>query len=152
MGYSEDWHDLMFSLQCITKNSAKKQFRQSIKYAFGGLCAYCRCRRATTIDHLRPKSRGGSNLRSNLLPACLKCNHDKGSENWLTWYQRQEFYNKIAEELIEEWVTNKQLDNHEVDLDEGTTDDRTTICTSTCSVRSITDEPARFGEDCLATA
>jgi len=152
MGYSEDWHELMFSLQCITKNSARKQFRQSIKYAFGGLCAYCRCRRATTIDHLRPKSRGGSNLRSNLLPACLTCNHDKGSENWLTWYQRQTFYNKIAEELIEEWVTNKQLDEHEVELDDRTIDDRATVCSPKSEIRSIKDESQRIGKNCLAAA
>ena len=68
MGITEDWHELMFSLQCLTKGSAKRQFRQSIKYSFGGLCAYCRCRKATTIDHFKPKSKGGSSLRSNLVP------------------------------------------------------------------------------------
>lgn len=151
MGISEDWHELMFSLQCLNKGSAKKQFRQSIKYAFGGLCAYCRCKRATTLDHLRARSRGGSNLRSNLVPACLDCNHDKGSENWLTWYQRQTFYNKTAEELIEEWVINKQRDDHEVDLN-GTIDDRTEVCIATCEIRSIKDESPRIGENCLATA
>ena len=150
MGISEDWHELMFSLQCLSKGSAKRQFRQSIKYAFGGLCAYCRENRATTIDHLKPKSKGGSSLRSNLVPACHSCNHDKGSEDWLSWYQRQEFYNRIAQECIEEWISNKRLNEDYVI--EGSADDRTTVCTPASEVRSITDEPPRFGENRLAAA
>lgn len=110
MGYAEDWGELMFSLQCLTKGSAKRQFRESIRYSFGGLCAYCRCKRADTVDHLKPRCKGGSNLRSNLVPACTTCNHSKGSEDWLTWYKRQDFYSEVAQELIEEWIANKRKD------------------------------------------
>ena len=152
MGISEDWTELMFSLQCLSKGSAKRQFRQSIKYAFGGLCAYCRQNRATTIDHLRPKSKGGSSLRSNLVPACQSCNHAKGSEDWLTWYQRQEFYSKIAEECIEEWISNKRLTNDEEHVNEGTTYNRAAVCTAACKIRSEQNEPPCIGEDSLAVA
>ncbi len=107
----EDWSELMYDeLYCLKSSTAKRQFRNSIRYAFGGLCAYCRCRRATTLDHLKPKCRGGSSLRSNLLPSCLECNHSKGSEDWLNWYSNQSFYNSVAKELIEEWIENKQLE------------------------------------------
>jgi hypothetical protein len=125
MGYAEDWGELMFDLQCLTKGSAKRQFRQDIRYSFGGLCAYCRCKRANTIDHLKPRCKGGSNLRSNLVPACHECNHSKGSELWLSWYQRQTFYNTVAQELIEEWIANKRMDLD--DYDERI-DNRTAVC------------------------
>lgn len=116
MGYAECWDELMFDLKCLTKSNAKREFRHAIRYSFGGLCAYCRCQRATTIDHLKPKCKGGSDLRSNLVPACRSCNRSKGSELWLSWYQRQEFYNEVAQELIEEWVTNcrpKDIEDYE---------------------------------------
>ena len=131
MGYAEDWGELMFDLQCLNKGSAKRQFKQSIRYSFGGLCAYCRCKRATTIDHLKPKCKGGEDLRSNLVPACRDCNHSKGSELWLSWYQRQEFYNTVAQELIEEWIANKRMDLE--DYDERI-NNRTTVCFTTSTI------------------
>ena len=105
MGIAEDWRELMFDLQCLSKGSAKRRWREDIRYSWGGLCAYCRTTRADSIDHIRPRCCGGSSLRSNCLPCCTSCNHSKGSENWLTWYQRQDFYNEVVCELITEWVS-----------------------------------------------
>ena len=114
MRIAEDWGELMFELHCLSKGSAKRQFREDIRYSFGGLCAYCRVRRANTIDHLKPRTAGGSDLRSNLLPCCLQCNHSKGSElNWLEWFQRQHFYNEVARDLIIEWSENRRSDCNE---------------------------------------
>tara|TARA_E500000305_G_C3949014_1_gene201236 strand:+ start:110 stop:559 length:450 start_codon:yes stop_codon:yes gene_type:complete len=149
MGIAEHWGDLQFSLECLNKGNAKRQFRHAIKYAFGGLCAYCRCARATTLDHIKPRSKGGSNLRSNLVPACTECNHSKGSENWLVWYQRQEFYSKIVEELIDEWIENKYYD---LEDDEPGINDRTAVCSDTSTLRSEQDEPPSVGKNCLAPA
>jgi hypothetical protein len=131
MGIAEDWSDLMFDLHCLSKGSAKRQFRHSIKRSWGGLCAYCREERATTVDHLKPRSRGGSSLRSNLVPACRSCNHSKGSEDWLTWYQRQDFYNAVAKDIIEEWITNKGLTKEN---DDGRTNSRTEVCLTACTI------------------
>lgn len=39
-------------------------------------CAYCGGR-ATTIDHVLPKSRGGGMTWTNLVAACIPCNSDK---------------------------------------------------------------------------
>ena len=150
MGIAEDWADLMFNLDCLSKGSAKRKFRKSIKYGWGGLCAYCRSERATTLDHLKPKSRGGSSLRSNLVPACQCCNHSKGSENWLEWFQRQEFYNETAKELIEEWISNKRFIEEE--LGDGAANDRAAIRFDESTIRGIKDEPPGVGEDCFATA
>ena len=42
-------------------------------------CAYRHCNnRATTIDHVVPKARGGSNDPRNLVTCCLDCNASKG--------------------------------------------------------------------------
>lgn len=41
-------------------------------------CAYCGDH-ATTIDHVHPRSKGGKNTWQNMVAACLKCNHKKGS-------------------------------------------------------------------------
>ena len=150
MGIAEDWADLVFNLDCLSKGAAKRKFRKSIKYGWGGLCAYCRCNRATTLDHIKPRSKGGSNLRSNLIPACAECNHSKGSLPWLTWFKEQSFYNETAQELIEEWISNKRFIEEE--LDECTTFNRTEICSHQSPLRSFEDEPDGFGEDSLAVA
>lgn len=41
-----------------------------------GPCVYCRDE-PTDVDHIFPKSRGGSDDRDNLAPACDRCNTDK---------------------------------------------------------------------------
>ena len=140
----------MFDLSCLSKQVAKRRFRKSIKYGWGGFCAYCRCNRATTLDHLKPKSKGGSSLRSNLIPACRECNHSKGSQPWLVWFQQQSFYNDTAKELIEEWISNKRFIEEELDGCE--TIGRTTVCFDESPIRGLTDEPPSPGENCLAPA
>lgn len=149
MKIAEHWSELQFSLECLNKGNAKRQFRQAIKYSFGGLCAYCRCKRATTLDHIRPRSKGGSNLRSNLVPACLECNRSKGCESWLPWYQRQSFFSEVAQELIHEWISNTY---HDTEEDERRINSRATVCTKPSEVRSREDESPCTGEDCTAPA
>ncbi|HVU92843.1 MAG TPA: HNH endonuclease [Jatrophihabitans sp.] len=40
-------------------------------------CAYC-AGKADTIDHVRPRSRGGQHVWTNVVAACARCNHRKG--------------------------------------------------------------------------
>ena len=150
MGIAEDWADLMFSLDCLSKGAAKSKFRKSIKYGWGGLCAYCRSNRATSLDHIKPKSKGGSSLRSNLVPCCKSCNHDKGSQPWLVWFEKQEFYNETAKELIEEWISNKRFIEEE--LDECAVNNRATFCSYESEVRSHKNEPPSLRENSLTAA
>lgn len=42
-------------------------------------CAYC-SKTATTIDHVQPKSRGGTDSWENLVACCLRCNNKKGDK------------------------------------------------------------------------
>jgi 5-methylcytosine-specific restriction endonuclease McrA len=41
------------------------------------LCAYCG-RRAETVDHVVPRSRGGTHTWENCVASCIRCNHSKG--------------------------------------------------------------------------
>ncbi len=52
----------------------------------GLLCHYCEIILTVenyTIDHIKPLSRGGQNIKSNRVPCCQQCNTDKG--NQLHW-------------------------------------------------------------------
>lgn len=44
-------------------------------------CQYCNSSAGSqlTIDHIIPKSRGGTDVWENLVTACLKCNNRKGN-------------------------------------------------------------------------
>lgn len=41
-------------------------------------CGYNLDHKATTIDHIMPRSRGGKNTFANTVAACEPCNHRKG--------------------------------------------------------------------------
>lgn len=43
-------------------------------------CAYCDKRRADTVDHVIPRSRGGQHVWDNVVAACRKCNAAKANK------------------------------------------------------------------------
>lgn len=43
-------------------------------------CAYCDKRRADTVDHVIPRSRGGQHAWDNVVAACRKCNAKKADK------------------------------------------------------------------------
>ncbi|MEV4627817.1 HNH endonuclease [Micromonospora sp. NPDC049523] len=51
--------------------------RSGVHVRDGSRCAYCTAR-ATTIDHVLPRSRGGRNTWKNTVAACYACNQRKG--------------------------------------------------------------------------
>jgi 5-methylcytosine-specific restriction endonuclease McrA len=51
--------------------------RRAVLDRDGHACAYCGVR-ADTIDHVRPRSRGGMHVWTNVVAACARCNHRKG--------------------------------------------------------------------------
>lgn len=87
----------------ITRRSAKKQFRHSILESWHHSCAYCE-NDATTLDHVRPRSKGGETKRNNLISCCANCNSKKGSDDWVQWYRRQEFWSAENEATIWIWL------------------------------------------------
>ena len=55
----------------------------------GKPCTYCGAREATSWDHIVPKSRGGEDVRSNLVPACQPCNSSKGALTPHEWWAKR---------------------------------------------------------------
>ena len=50
--------------------------RKAVFARDGGRCVYCGAA-ATSLDHVVPKSRGGSHSWDNVVSACARCNHVK---------------------------------------------------------------------------
>ena len=95
----------MANLQALQRREAVKQWRQSIKDAFGCQCAYCGAKdQELTLDHIHPKTKGGEDLATNIVPACRKCNHEKGSSNWKTWFKQRPEYCERRERVIDQWM------------------------------------------------
>ncbi len=64
-----------------TKAKRKRRKKELIAERDGRLCFYCRRvfeLEFMTLDHLVPKTRGGSNHISNLVLSCSPCNYKKG--------------------------------------------------------------------------
>ena len=102
-------------MECLTSAEAKRRWRKSIKDAWDNRCCFCGqppiSDRSLTIDHLRPRSKGGENISKNCLPACLKHNQSKGSEEWRDWFRRQPFYDISREARIMFWLDHSRLPN-----------------------------------------
>lgn len=62
--------------------------RLAVLNEYHHLCVYCNGT-ATTLDHVIPLTRGGSNGRDNLAPACLSCNSRKHNTPLIKWMVRR---------------------------------------------------------------
>lgn len=92
----------MFNMLTMTSPEAKRLWRKAIKEHFGSTCVYCGHHyeiEQLTLDHVHPKCKGGSTTTKNLVPCCKRCNHSKGSSNWLDW-MRSTFGITNREDLI----------------------------------------------------
>lgn len=58
---------------------ALKPNRTRIYKRDGHKCVYCGSTKNLTLDHVMPKSRGGSNEWTNLVTSCFKCNLRKSN-------------------------------------------------------------------------
>jgi 5-methylcytosine-specific restriction endonuclease McrA len=57
--------------------------RKNLYHHYGLKCCYCGRKRETkdlNLDHVTPKSRGGSTSWANIVLACIPCNLDKGDK------------------------------------------------------------------------
>jgi hypothetical protein len=104
--------DAMANLQALQRKEAVRQWRQSIKEAFSHKCAYCgEHHKDLTLDHVQPKTRGGQDVSTNVGPACQRCNHNKGSEHWMMWYQRKPYYCEERKQAILQWINSTRFTN-----------------------------------------
>lgn len=87
-----------------SKRFAKLRFRQGILESWGSRCAYCG-EPAGTLDHVRPRCKGGHTVAHNLIAACAECNRDKGSAlDWHAWFRQQPFWDAEREADIRLWM------------------------------------------------
>ena len=80
---------LMHDLLCFRSSDAKRMFREGIKARDGHKCVYCGSTENLTVDHIRPKSKGGTDTADNLATACRPCNQAKGSMHVDVFLQNQ---------------------------------------------------------------
>jgi len=103
-----DHLDYVYSLKIMDRKKARAEWREGIKSCWDNRCAFCNGvpidDESLTLDHVRPRSRGGQDLTRNLVPACSRCNSNKGSQDWQKWFQLQRFYCPIRAREIESWM------------------------------------------------
>jgi hypothetical protein len=108
-------------MECLTSGEAKKRWRKAIKDQWDNRCVFCDQppidNSSLTIDHLRPRSKGGEDISSNCLPACLEHNQSKGSSDWQPWFRSQSFYDKVREAKIIYWLRHSRVPT-QLELDE----------------------------------
>lgn len=88
--------------------------RQNIFKRDGYRCQYCGATDNLTLDHVIPKSRGGSSTWDNLVTACKTCNSKKGDytpdELSMALLQKpfkpsfSMFLQHFSDELYQDWV------------------------------------------------
>lgn len=71
------------------------------KEIFRGLCAYCGTSKAIDREHATPKTRGGGDSPSNILPSCRNCNLAKHTKLLTEFVD----YRQKAELPITKWIS-----------------------------------------------
>lgn len=64
-------HELAYSSWSGTKGIYRKARQRD------GACVYCGTGPAETVDHIIPRSKGGSNKQTNIVGCCEDCNQKK---------------------------------------------------------------------------
>lgn len=75
------------------------------KAYFNHTCAYCGKKTNLTKDHLDPLANGGKLINQNTIPACSSCNSSKKDNQWLSWFQKQKFYDKDRAKKIADYIS-----------------------------------------------
>lgn len=97
--------EYLYFLQAMTSAEAKRMWRAAIKEHWGNRCVYCGSTDCLTLDHVRPKAKGGHDITNNVVCACMKCNQSKGSSHWLSWWVGQESFSTENFFKVLSWTT-----------------------------------------------
>jgi 5-methylcytosine-specific restriction endonuclease McrA len=66
------------------RKKADRMFAEAVTSGGAARCHYCGVsvsRQSMTRDHVKPRSRGGTDANENLVIACVLCNKAKGSRS-----------------------------------------------------------------------
>ena len=94
----------LFNFHTTSPGEAKRMWRQKIKDKWDNQCAYCGSDEHLTIDHVVPRSKGGTDFTRNVVCACHECNQNKAHTPMEDWYSSQEFFSMDRYEKIKEWM------------------------------------------------
>ena len=97
-------HHYLFNLETLSSSEAKKLWRRKIKERWDYECAYCGSPKNLTIDHVVPRSKGGTDFTKNVVCCCHDCNQSKSHTPWEDWYFSQEFFSMKRHNKINEWM------------------------------------------------
>jgi hypothetical protein len=100
--------ELLYNLEATKSSEARRKWRESIKEEWNYECAYCGSEKNLTLDHIIPRSKGGSDKITNIVCACKECNHDKGQEFWSEWYLKQDFFTTERLSEIINWQNGRR--------------------------------------------
>jgi 5-methylcytosine-specific restriction endonuclease McrA len=105
------WHQANSSrfqtvLQIVASDTSFKKIEDD---CWVGKCFYCGRRffipssgvTFATIEHIRPRSRGGTNDLKNLALACVNCNNEKGRN--ADRKAPDEYFDKLLAKRLEQW-------------------------------------------------
>ena len=95
------------NLITMTSSESKRLWRRAIKEHFNCQCVYCGNTyeiNELTLDHVKPRCRGGEDLTTNVVPACQKCNQGKGSSHWLGGCRETFGCRPIRERMISDHI------------------------------------------------
>ena len=94
----------LFNLETTSSNEAKRMWRKHIREKWKYKCAYCGSDKELTIDHVVPRSKGGTDFTKNVVCCCHSCNQSKSHTPWEEWYFSQEFFSLVKYNKIIEWM------------------------------------------------
>ena len=94
----------VFNLQTTSSAEAKRLWRTDVKEKWHFKCAYCGDGNNLTIDHVVPRSKGGTDFTKNVVCCCSDCNQRKGHEPWEEWFLKQEYFSEEKYQKIREWM------------------------------------------------
>lgn len=98
----------LYNLHTVNRKEAKKMWRKKIKEQWDNQCAYCGSTENLTIDHVVPKSKGGTNFTQNVICSCLSCNGSKANTEWEEWYLNQDFFQEANKRRIQDWIGHQE--------------------------------------------
>lgn len=74
----------IWDYRLLEEDPIPDSIRYQVLKESGGRCALCGITKTDSpldVDHIIPRSRGGSNEKENLQALCIKCNRSKGSKD-----------------------------------------------------------------------
>lgn len=97
---------LIDETELVPRKKAKTRFRDQILNEWNYCCAYCAepLGKNATLDHVKPKWKGGLTEKANLVGCCFSCNSHKSGNDWREWFRERTYWTEAREARISEWL------------------------------------------------